>query len=202
MRYHQHQDSIIHGVSIPGLILALAGTLVMFGFTHSALATGSGEKAAKKTGDKNGESASESSATRRDPFIVPSRVKHTEKPRSSVKEPQPITPPGLDMRLSDFRSQVRQASMTGQTAPDKTAAFTMGELKINGIFKNSDGYGAFVSEDVSGKKMTFFVRAGMRTYDGVIKEITPTGVRFVKNTRYDNGSVRQTEEFRPLEGKK
>jgi hypothetical protein len=38
----------------------------------------------------------------------------------------------------------------------------------------------------------------MRTYDGVVKEITPTGVRFVKSIRYDDGSVRQTEEFRAL----
>ena len=46
--------------------------------------------------------------------------------------------------------------------------------------------------------VTFFARVGMQTYDGVVKEITPTGVKFVKKVRYDDGSVRQTEEFRAL----
>jgi hypothetical protein len=41
----------------------------------------------------------------------------------------------------------------------------------------------------------------MKTYDGVIKEIAPTGVRFVKNVRFDNGNVSQTEIFLPLSGR-
>ncbi len=136
-----------------------------------------------------------SKARRRDPFVVPSRVK-VEPKAEAKKEPKTLPVPAVESRLSEYRSLVRQAAATGGVAPDKLSPYLVEELTVTGIFRTSAGYGAFVMAEPT--KLTFFVRPGMRTYDGAIKEVTPTGVRFVKNIRYDDGSVRQQLEFRAL----
>ena len=131
----------------------------------------------------------------RDPFVVPSRVKR--EPKVVVKkEPQPIAPPSLEERLQAYRGSVRAAASVGQSVPDKLSPYLIEELNITGIYRNGDGYGAFVA--ASPTRLTFFARTGMKTHDGVVKEVTPTGIKFVKTVRFDNGSTRQTEEFRPL----
>ncbi len=197
---NQHQD----GISRVTLTTVLVGALGMFGLIHPAMASGSEEKSAKKTSEKKSEdpfAESGSQGRRRDPFVVPSRIVRREVPKKIVMAPQPVSPPGGDLRLSEYRGQVRQAATTGRSSPSALSPYLIEELAINGIFKTSEGYGAFMVEGVSSKKMTLFARPGMKTYDGVIKEISPTGVRFVKNIRFDNGSSRQTEIFLPLSGR-
>jgi|GEM_PF-3231020 len=162
-------------------------------------ATEAAEKAARKKGkEQTKEQASEPATLqtkRRDPFVVPSRVKREAKVEIK-KTPQPVTPPGVEARLTDYRNLVRSTQTTGQGAPDKLSPYLIDELTVTGIYRTSAGYGAFI---VAGPtKLTFFGRPGMRTFDGLIKEITPTGVKFVRNTRFDDGSVRQAEEFRAL----
>lgn len=168
--------------------------------TTGASNTEDKEKAAsKKKEPKTNEKAGEpKQLNRRDPFVVPARIKF-EPPKVEIKkEPKPISPPGMETRLTEYRNLVRAASLNGQAAPDKLklSPYLAEEFTVTGIFGNSGGYGAFLLAGPT--KLTFFARVGMQTYDGVIKEITPTGVRFVKNIRYDDGSVRQTEEFRAL----
>ncbi len=196
----QHQD----GISGLTLTTVLVGTLAVFSVIHPVLASGRGEKGAKKTSEKKNDdpfAESGSQVRRRDPFIVPSRVIRREVPRKVVMVPQPVLTPGGDLRLSEYRSRVREDARIGRPAPSALSPYLIEELTVNGIFKTSAGYGAFVIEGVSSKKMTLFARQGMKTYDGVIKEISPTGVRFVKNIRFDNGDLRQTEIFLPLSGR-
>lgn len=144
-------------------------------------------------GEKAALASSGSKTRRRDPFVVPSRVK--VEPKAEIK-PKTSPVPAIESRLSEYRNLVRQAAATGGVAPDKLSPYLVEELTVTGIFRTSAGYGAFVMAEPT--KLTFFVRPGMRTYDGAVKEVTPTGVRFVKNIRYDDGSVRQQLEFRAL----
>jgi len=187
------------------------GSLTPTGSSKSGTASSSGtsgasntedkEKAASKKKDgKANEKAGEAKPqlNRRDPFVVPARIKF-EPPKVEIKkEPKPISPPGMETRLTEYRNLVRAASLNGQAAPDKLklSPYLSEDFTVTGIFRDSAGYGAFLLAGPT--KLTLFARVGMQTYDGVIKEITPTGVRFVKNIRYDDGSVRQTEEFRAL----
>ena len=200
MRYQQNQmqNSFRRGFSAGALTAAL-----IFGSALPALATG-GENSAKKAAEKKHEdSASEAATTgrRRDPFVIPSRVKKDQPKPKVTREPQPVLPPGADMRMAEYRSTVRMAAMSNQPAPSVLSPYLIEELTINGIFKTGEGFGAFVVEGVSARRMTLFARPGLRTYDGVVKEITPTGVRFVKNIRYDDGRVMQKEMFVALSGR-
>jgi hypothetical protein len=154
------------------------------------------QKATSKKKDEKAGSPTTPQLKRRDPFVVPSRIKF-EPPKTEIKKvPKPIGPPGMETRLGEYRNLVRAASLSGQPAPDKLSPYLAEDFTVTGIFRDSNGYGAFVLAGPT--KLTFFARPGMRTYDGVVKEVTPTGVRFAKSIRYDDGSVRQVEEFRAL----
>ena len=141
-------------------------------------------------------------ATRRDPFLVPAKVVRTPKLPKPVPppkpEPKPMPAPSIDDRMSDHKKQLRDYYAGRNAEPGKLAPYLTEELSVTGIFQNEDGYGAFVVESITQKQQTFFARTGWKTYDGYIKEILPTGVKFVKTVRLDNGIVRQTEEFRAL----
>lgn len=142
-----------------------------------------------------------SAGTQRDPFLVPSKVVHVPKPVKLVPkkiEPQPVAPPNVEARVTDYKKLVRDYLEGRGIEPSKTAPYLIDELSITGIFRNEDGYGAFVVETATQKQQIFFARTGWQTYDGQIKEILPTGVKFIKKTRLDNGTIRQTEEFRAL----
>jgi hypothetical protein len=152
----------------------------------------------KTTGKKPASEASDPATQpgkRRDPFVVPTRVKREVK-LETKKEPRPIGPPGIDGRLAEYRNLVRSASVTGQAVPSKLAPYLAEELTVTGIFRDSGGYGAFVLAGPT--KLTFFARPGMRIYDGVIQEITPTGIKIARSIRYDDGSARPVQEFRAL----
>lgn len=168
-----------------------------------------GEKKAAKEADKEAKasasaeengSAISTSRRARDPFVVPSRVKR--EPKVPVKrEPLPIPAPAIESRLSAYRDLVRlAAASSAQPAPDKLSPYLTEELTVTGIFRDSQGYGAFVAAEPT--KLTFFVRPGMRTHDGIVREVLPTGIKVSRTTRYDDGSARQTEEFRALRKEK
>ncbi len=150
--------------------------------------------------DSSGKSAT--SATRRDPFLVPAKLIRIPKPPKPAPipkpEPKPLPAPSIDDRMSEHKKLLREYYAGRNTEPGKLAPYLIDELAVMGIFQNDDGYGAFVVEGITQKQQTFFARTGWKTYDGYIKEILPTGVKFIKTVRLDNGIVRQTEEFRAL----
>lgn len=146
--------------------------------------------------EENGAAISTNRQKPRDPFVVPSRVKR--EPKVAVKkEPRPVPVPDIESRLTNYRTLVRAAANGGvQTVPDKTSPYLVEELTVTGIFRDAQGYGAFIAAEPT--KLTFFARPGMRTHDGIIKEVLPTGVKFIRTIRFDDGTVRQSEEFRAL----
>ena len=137
----------------------------------------------------------------RDPFVVPTRV---IKPPPPVKKlpppaapaPQPLPTAKVEERFSAYKDLVR-GSMGGRNPePSKLAPYLIEELTISGIFKTEEGFGAFITETATAKQQTFFARVGWSTHDGIIEDITPNGVKFKKIVKYNNGTVKQSEEFR------
>ncbi len=145
---------------------------------------------------------SASPATRRDPFLVPAkliRIPKIPKPAPLPKpEPKALPAPSIDDRVSEHKKLLRDYYAGRNSEPGKLAPYLTDELSVTGIFQTEEGYGAFVVESITQKQQTFFARTGWKTYDGYIKEILPTGVKFIKTVRLDNGIVRQMEEFRAL----
>lgn len=186
---------IIHGALLLTLVGLFAATSAARPLLLEDPPVRASEQAARKKEKEQSSDPATLQTKRRDPFVIPSRVKREAKVEVK-KTPQPLTPPNVEARLTEYRSLVRSMQNTGQAAPDKLRPYLIDELTVTGIYRNSAGYGAFI---VAGPtKLTFFGHPGTRAFDGVIKEITPTGVKFVKDTRFDDGSVRQTEEFRAL----
>ncbi len=157
-------------------------------------------KPAAETEEGGAPTKTSSANTQRDPFLVPSKILRAPKPVKLVKkvEPLPVAPPNIEARVTDYKKLVRDYLEGRRIEPSKTAPYLIDELSITGIFRNEEGYGAFVVETATQKQQIFFARVGWQTYDGQIKEILPTGVKFIKKTQLDNGTVRQTEEFRAL----
>jgi hypothetical protein len=190
------------------LFLALATVCVFVGFsladTTKADSTSKSTKATptKPTSeDEVSDSATKSSSagTRRDPFLVPSKVVRPPKPVKIVKkEPQPIPALSIEDRVTDYKKLMREFLEGRGSEPSKLAPYLIEELTVTGIFRNEGGYGAFIVEGATQKQQVFFARSGWQTHDGYIKEILPTGVKFIKKVRLDDGTVRQTEEFRAL----
>jgi hypothetical protein len=159
----------------------------------------------KPTLSSEGNESSDKSATtstRRDPFLVPAKLIRTPKIPKPIPppkpEPKPLPAPSIENRINDHKKLVREYYEGRISEPSKLAPYLIDELAVTGVFRNDEGYGAFVVEGITQKQQTFFARAGWKTYDGYIKEILPTGVKFIKIVRLDNGTVRQTEEFRAL----
>lgn len=154
------------------------------------------------TADDNNEPAVKpATSTQRDPFFVPAKVVQVPKPVKPVvkkPDPQPVPPPNVEARVTDYKNLMRNYLEGRGQEPSKTAPYLIDELTVTGIFRNAEGYGAFVVENATQKQQVFFMRTGWQTYDGVIKEILPTGVKFIRKTRLDNGTLREAEEFRPL----
>jgi hypothetical protein len=188
------------------LFLAFAAAYVFIGMcgadtTKANDATKSTHaKAAAEGEEKEATTKTSATSTQRDPFLVPSKVVRVPKPVKLVvkKEPQPVAPASIEVRVTDYKKLMRDFLEGRGSEPSKLAPYLIDELTITGIFRNQEGYGAFVVESATQKQQIFFVRTGWQTHDGYIKEILPTGVKFIKKVRLDDGTMRQTEEFRAL----
>lgn len=136
----------------------------------------------------------------RDPFVVPTRV---IKPPVVVKPPKPVPPAPqplpaatIEVRFGTYKDLVRGSIAGRNPEPGKLAPYLIEELTVSGIFKTEAGFGAFITESATDKQQTFFAYVGWVTHDGIIEDITPNGVKFKKIVKYNNGTVKQTEEFR------
>ncbi|HEX4951421.1 MAG TPA: hypothetical protein VFZ34_32485 [Blastocatellia bacterium] len=170
--------------------------------TNKPAKTTSNDKSTPSSEENESVGKTTSGGTRRDPFLIPSRVVRAPKvvkPAPPPKpEPKPLPFPALETRLNDYKKQVRDFYEGRAVEPGKLTPYLIEELTVTGTFRNDEGYGVFVAENVTQNRQMFFARVGWRTFDGYIKEILPTGVKFIRSVRLDNGTVRQVEEFRAL----
>lgn len=185
--------NVIRSIAQSVCVLTFALALCLTGMTQTVRA--GGDKEAKKSSEGAGTNPT---TRRRDPFYVPTRVEKKPVPVKVKAVVQQLVPPGVETRFEDYRREKERWKLTGGVEPIVLSAFLIDELSVTGVFENSDGYGAFVVLDAHQKKPTVFARTGMKTHDGYIKDISPAGVRFVKNIRYSDGKVQQTEIFRAI----
>lgn len=203
--------TIIRKISLTTTLLILGlYCFAIAGDKNGAAPPAAPEKAPAVTNDKKEAGADKTDpatkaigSKRRDPFFSP--AKYVPPPPPPVKitkqgkpAPQPVPVPSIETRVENYKAMMREYLAGRGKEPSKLSAYTIEELTLTGIFRTDDGDGAFVVETASRNQQTYFAKSGWQTFDGYIKEILPTGVRFVKNTRYDNGSVQQAEVFRPL----
>ena len=136
----------------------------------------------------------------RDPFVVPTRVIKppvvVKLPKPVPPAPQPIPAATVEVRFSSYKDLARGFINGRNPEPSKLAPYLIEELTVSGIFKTEEGFGAFITETATAKQQTFFARVGWSTHDGIIEDITPNGVKFKKIVKYNNGTVKQAEEFR------
>ena len=136
----------------------------------------------------------------RDPFVVPTRVIKppvvVKLPKPVPPAPQPIPAATVEVRFSSYKDLARGFINGRNPEPSKLAPYLIEELTVSGIFKTEEGFGAFITETATAKQQTFFARVGWSTHDGIIEDITPNGVKFKKIVKYNNGTVKQIDEFR------
>jgi len=78
--------------------------------------------------------------------------------------------PTLEMRRAEFKQKVDQARATDRPEPNPVSQYLVTELDVNGVFKDEQGYGAFLRSQPTGTM--FFVRNGTRVYNGEVVRIT------------------------------
>ena len=206
---NMHNDFMSKLNALTLSLILSAGAVAGPGSNNGNARDAKSDKTKPATNEKNGPPTEDSDAlpkttliVRRDPFIVPAKVirppviPKKEKPLPPV--PKALPAPSAEIRMNEFKLKMREHLNGRAQEPSKISPYTIEELSVTGIFRNEDGYGAFIVEAASQKQQIYFAREGWQTFDGYIKEILPTGVRFVKTVRYDDGKVVQTEEVRAL----
>ena len=78
--------------------------------------------------------------------------------------------PTLEARRAEFKQKVDQARATDRPEPNPVSQYLVTELDVNGVFKDDQGYGAFLRSQPTGTM--FFVRNGTRVYNGEVVRIT------------------------------
>lgn len=104
----------------------------------------------------------------RDPF------KKVVKPKprpggGTAKAPKPLGFPSLEERRAKFRQLADDSGARGLPEPSPVMQYLVSELEVTGIFRDGNGYGAFIRATPTGT--TFFVRRGARCYNGEVLRI-------------------------------
>lgn len=128
---------------------------------------------------------------KRDPFEIPSR-----RPLKVEPPPQVRAAPPLQERLRRYAELRNQLRALGETPPPAVSAYLVSELEVNGVFKDTKGYGAFVTAKPTNS--TFFVRSGEKVFDGSIEKIEPLEVRFREVTLMTNGKNILKDVSKPI----
>jgi hypothetical protein len=101
----------------------------------------------------------------RDPF------KKAIKPKEGKKSSLPVVRgfPALDVRRAEFRQKVDLARSRDLTEPDPVSQYLISELDVLGVFRDDQGFGAFLRAQPTGTM--FFVRRGSLCYNGAVLRI-------------------------------
>lgn len=75
----------------------------------------------------------------------------------------------LEERRAKFRQLVEEYAEKGMNEPNPVMQYLVSELDVMGVFRDEQGYGAFVRAIPTGT--TFFVRRGTRCFNGEILRI-------------------------------
>jgi hypothetical protein len=106
----------------------------------------------------------------RDPF------KRTIKPPKDPKKSGPKTDPlvqlgfpSLEVRRAQYRQLVDKERNQGRPDPHPLRQYLVGELTVTGVYRDDQGFGAFVKAQPTGTM--FFIRRGEQCYNGEVLRI-------------------------------
>lgn len=105
----------------------------------------------------------------RDPFKKVIKPKPKPTSGGTAKSPKPLGYPSLEERRAKFRNLVDDYGNRGLPEPSPAMQYLVSELEITGVFRDSQGYGAFVRAVPTGT--TMFLRRGARCYNGEVLRI-------------------------------
>ncbi len=105
----------------------------------------------------------------RDPFKRTPKPKATSKGGSKVDRVVQIGFPSLEVRRAQYRQELDKARAESRPDPHPMMQYLVGELNVTGIFRDAQGYGAFVQAQPTGS--TFFVRRGLKCFNGEVLRI-------------------------------
>jgi hypothetical protein len=107
----------------------------------------------------------------RDPFKRSPKPKETARGGKSAKPKELVQMgfPSLEVRRAQFRQKVEEFRSKGLSEPHPLGQYLVGELTVTGVFRDDQGFGAFVQAQPTGSM--FFVRRGEQCYNGEILRI-------------------------------
>jgi len=77
--------------------------------------------------------------------------------------------PSLEVRRAQYRQELDKARSENRPDPHPMMQYLVAELNVTGIFRDHQGYGAFVQAQPTGS--TFFVRRGLKCFNGEVLRI-------------------------------
>lgn len=77
--------------------------------------------------------------------------------------------PQIDARRVEFRQKVDEARRRDLAEPEPVTQYLVNELDVTGVFRDEQGYGAFVKAQPTGTML--FIRNGTRCYNGEVLRI-------------------------------
>lgn len=157
--------TVAHTRFMLGLIMAAA--LV---FSAPTLSSGQQNGSGKEYVGPSAESIRPYKPAGRDPFKRTPKPKATSsKGGSKVDRVVQIGFPSLEVRRAQYRQELDKARAESRPDPHPMMQYLVGELNVTGIFRDDQGYGAFVQAQPTGS--TFFVRRGLKCFNGEVLRI-------------------------------
>jgi hypothetical protein len=144
-------------------------------------------------------------AQERDPFRKPviaapkKTVSKTVLP--GVKKPEKVVPtvvaaPPIQQRIENFKTLRMRAAELGLPTPKPTAALTVNEVEVTGIFRTPRGYSAMV--EATPIKLAYTIYPGEKFYDGYLVAIEENRLVFRRETRMSDGKTFTVAENKGL----
>jgi hypothetical protein len=137
--------------------------------------------------------STEYKGAKRDPFdhYKPRLARKVEK-----KAPAPVSVPGIQSRIDNYKAQKLAAMNLQQAAPKPTTALTLAEVEVIGIFRTPRGYAAMVQ--ATPINLSYVVYPGEQFYDGMLVAIEETRLVFRRQTRWTDGRTEVAVESKAL----
>jgi hypothetical protein len=106
----------------------------------------------------------------KDPFKDPPKPKAgSNKAGQKANRVVQLGFPSLEVRRAQYRQSLDRARQEGRPDPHPMMQYLVAELNVTGIFRDDQGYGAFVQAQPTGS--TFFIRRGVKCFNGEVLRI-------------------------------
>ncbi|MCS6884219.1 MAG: hypothetical protein RMM17_11765 [Acidobacteriota bacterium] len=134
-----------------------------------------------------------------DPFFDPEKMVKDKTKVPTVIEVVPW--PSYEERELEWKAKREEARRSGRPEPAPSERYLIEELQIMGLYKKSDGSGAFIKPKPSASAM-LYASVGQKFYNGSIQRIEGNQIIVEEISRYSNGKIKtETKTLRFTRGK-